>query len=81
MKVIIELDESILEKVQTLADSNQEKRSRKQMLELLIERAVKWLKTSKVGMKKLSKEWLKLSNGLKVEDISKYQSVVGKGDE
>ncbi len=39
MKVIIELDESILDKVQKKADK--EKRSRKQMLELIIEDAVK----------------------------------------
>ena len=39
MKVIVDLDESILDKVQTKADS--EKRSRKQMLELIIEDAVK----------------------------------------
>ena len=40
MKVIIDLDETILEKVQKLADSNQEQRSRKQMLELIIKRNV-----------------------------------------
>lgn len=38
MKVLIELDEKILSKVQTLAA--QERRKRKQMLELLIERSV-----------------------------------------
>jgi len=54
MKVIIDLDESILSKVQTLADKDD--RSRKQMLELIIKRSLKWLKTSKVDMKKLSKE-------------------------
>ena len=39
MKVIIELNESILEKVQKKADK--ERRSRKQMLELIIEDSVK----------------------------------------
>lgn len=39
MKLIIDLDESILDKVQKKADK--ERRSRKQMLELIIEDAVK----------------------------------------
>jgi len=39
MKVIIDLDESVLNKVQKKADN--ERRSRKQMLELIIEDAVK----------------------------------------
>ena len=39
MKVIIDLDESILNKIQKKADN--ERRSRKQMLELIIEDAVK----------------------------------------
>ena len=39
MKVIIDLDDSILEKIQKKADN--ERRSRKQMLELIIEDAVK----------------------------------------
>ena len=39
MKVIIDLDSSIIDKVQKKADS--ERRSRKQMLELIIEDAVK----------------------------------------
>jgi len=39
MKVIIDLDESILTKVQKMADDDD--RSRKQMLELIIRRAVK----------------------------------------
>jgi len=39
MKVLIDLEQSILDKVQKIADK--ERRSRKQMLELLIEEAVK----------------------------------------
>jgi len=39
LKVIIDLDESILDKVQNMADK--EERSRKQMLELIIKRTVK----------------------------------------
>lgn len=39
LKVIINLDESILDKVQKKADK--ERRSRKQMLELIIEESVK----------------------------------------
>jgi len=39
LKIIIDLDESILDKVQQKADK--ERRSRKQMLELIIEDAVK----------------------------------------
>jgi len=39
LKVIIDLDESILDKVQEKADK--ERRSRKQMLELIIEESVK----------------------------------------
>jgi len=39
MRIIIELDQSILDKVQKMADK--ERRSRKQMLELIIERSVK----------------------------------------
>ena len=38
MKVVIDLDNSILDKVQKIADK--ERRSRKQMLELIIERSV-----------------------------------------
>ena len=39
MKVIIDLEQSVLDKVQKRADK--ERRSRKQMLELLIEESVK----------------------------------------
>ena len=39
MKIIVDLDQAVLDKVQKKADN--ERRSRKQMLELIIEDAVK----------------------------------------
>ena len=48
MKVIIDLDEKLLDKVQQKA--NDDDRSRKQMLELIIKRAVQWLRDYRVNM-------------------------------
>ena len=48
MKVIINLDDSILDLVQQKADDDD--RSRKQMLELIIKRAVQWLRDYRVNM-------------------------------
>ena len=48
LKVIINLDDSILDLVQQKADDDD--RSRKQMLELIIKRAVQWLRDYIVNM-------------------------------
>jgi len=79
LKILIDLDNKTIEKVEKQAESEQ--RSRKQMLELIIERAVSWLvvQTQNVARcmyetiqdaqivtkESQRKEWLKFDSSIK----------------